>query len=186
MSDSADQCAPAAMAQLAIVGEARKLGVDTLYSEKGHFAAAASWRKWNYFLGIPSAALSAIAGGSILNDKAGLVTGLVALLASALIALSTFLNPSERESQHQRAGVSYGRLRRLIRQFVQIDPFLPQSEDALRARLDELTENVSNLQAEAPAIPAYAYRAAIKEIEVGASDYTESELDSATGPRRTS
>lgn len=169
----------------AIVAEGRKLAVDALYSEKGHFAAARCWRRLNYFLGIPSVVLGATAGASIvsdLGDNSKLAAGMCALLAAALTALNTFLNPAERASQHHRAGVEYGRLRRLIRQFVQINPRQSPEATELRRRLDELTEKVGTVQAEALPIPGYAHRRAYAEIQKGSADYTPKELDTAAGP----
>lgn len=105
----------------AILAEARRLAVDALYSEKGHFEAASAWRARTYWLGIPAALIGATAGATILADMDPAIGGSLALVGAAITALMTFLNPSERASQHHRSGVSYGVLRRALRQFVQID-----------------------------------------------------------------
>jgi hypothetical protein len=165
----------------ATLGEARKLAVDVLYSEKGHFVAAKSWRAWNYRLGVPAALIGAAAGASILGNAPTLIPGLLALLAAALTALITFLNPSERAAQHHRAGVDYARLRRQIRQFVQID-FSAMAEEELRNRLNDLTDRVGTVQGDALPIPAGAHRGAYASIAKGSADYTVAELDAATGP----
>lgn len=160
--------------------EARKLGVDILYSEKGHFAAAASWRAMNYLLGIPAALIGAAAGATILADADPVVAGVLALIGAALTGLMTFLNPSERAQQHQRSGVAYGALRRVVRQFVQID-FQSLSDEKLRERLAEWTERVNTVQGDALPIPKRAHSTAYAEIARGSADYTEKELASATG-----
>ncbi|GEM_PF-945002 len=170
----------AAPDRTAMLAEARKLAVDVLYSEKGHFAAANAWRKRTYWLGIPASLIGAAAGATILASADPVVSGILALVGAAITALMTFLNPSERAAQHQRAGVSYGQLRRRIRQFAQID-MLGTDHAAVRAKLAELTEEVGSTQGEALAIPAAAYRAALKSIEGGTADYTEQELDAAAG-----
>jgi len=167
-------------AREAMLGEARKLAVDVLYSEKGHFTAARSWRAWNYRLGVPAALIGAAAGAAILGDAPALIPGLLALLAAALTALITFLNPSERAAQHHRAGVDYARLRRQIRQFVQID-FSTMNDGAFRDRLDDLTARVGTVQGDALPIPAGAHKGAYASIANGSADYTPSELDAATG-----
>ncbi|RXZ64245.1 SLATT domain-containing protein [Pelagerythrobacter rhizovicinus] len=164
----------------AMLAEARKLAVDVLYSEKGHFAAASAWRRRNYWLGIPAALIGAAAGATILASADPVVSGILALAGAAITALMTFLNPSERAAQHQRAGVAYAQLRRKVRQFAQIDMAGMESA-ALRATLTALTEEVGSTQGEALAIPSAAYRAAMKSIESGSADYTDQELDAATG-----
>ena len=78
------------------------------------------------------------------------------------------------------AGVAYAQLRRKVRQFAQIDMAGMESA-ALRATLTALTEEVGSTQGEALAIPSAAYRAAMKSIESGSADYTDQELDAATG-----
>lgn len=170
----------AAPDRAAMLAEARKLAVDVLYSEKGHFAAASAWRKRNYWLGIPAALIGAAAGATILASADPVVSGILALAGAAITALMTFLNPSERAAQHQRAGVAYAQLRRKVRQFAQIDMAGMESA-ALRTKLAELTEEVGSTQGEALAIPSAAYRAAMKSIESGSVDYTDQELDAATG-----
>lgn len=165
--------------QEAIAEEARKLAVDVLYSEKGHLVAAKYWRFCNYGLGIPSAILGVIAGANILAENAGLVSALLALLASALVALNTFLNPSEHAMRHHKAGTSLARLRRSIRQFVQIDFIEVEEVKHVRSKLEQLTEQVNNTQADSPAIPGMPYRKAKADIEKGTAEYTKVELEQA-------
>ncbi|MFZ4746710.1 MAG: SLATT domain-containing protein [Sphingomonas sp.] len=164
----------------ALLYEARRLAVDVLYSEKGHFAAASAWKSRNYWLGVPAALIGAAAGATILASAPPVFAGLLALTGAAITALMTFLNPSERAAQHQRAGVAYSKLRRKIRQFAQIDVGT-MDVDALRKRLTELTDEVAAVQGDALAIPAHAYAKAIAAIQSGSADYTDAELDAATG-----
>lgn len=165
----------------AMLSEARKLAVDALYSEKGHFAAAARWRATNYWLGVPAALVGAIAGASILADASPVISGILALVGAALTALMTFLNPSERALQHHQTGVDYSCLRRLARQFAQID--FHDTEDAkLRERLTDLTDRLGTIQGDALPIPKYAHKKAYTEISGGSADYSDAELDSAAGP----
>lgn len=161
--------------------EARRLGVDVLYSEKGHFIAAGHWRKVNYFLGIPAAILGVISGATILGDGSSAVAGWAALGSAVLTALNTFLNPSERAAQHQKVGTQYGTTRRLIRQLVQIDAVVGGDAGPLRQQLDELTSKVGDIQGEALPIPGLAYWCAVRSIRRGTADYTPDELNAATG-----
>src|SRR3569623_2261526 len=104
-----DPTGPAADNRAAMMEEGRRLAVDVLYSEKGHFAAASAWRSRNYWLGIPAALIGAAAGAPILASAPAVVAGILALSGAALTALMTFLNPSERAAQHQKAGVAYSK-----------------------------------------------------------------------------
>lgn len=164
----------------AMMVEGRRLAVDVLYSEKGHFAAASAWRSRNYLLGVPAALISAAAGATILASAPAAVGGILALIGAALTALMTFLNPSERAAQHQKAGVAYSRLRRTLRQFVQID-MMAMDAAALRTKLTEFTNEIASVQGEALPIPNRAYQKAIAAINAGSADYTDGELDAATG-----
>ena len=160
--------------------EGRRLAVDALYSEKGHFAAASDWRSRNYWLGIPAALIGVAAGATILASAPAVVAGILALSGAALTALMTFLNPSERAAQHQNAGVAYSKLRRTLRQFVQIDMMVMDAA-ALQAKLADFTNEIASVQGDALPIPNRAYQKAIAAINAGSADYTVGEFDAATG-----
>lgn len=78
----------------AILAEARRLAVDALYSEKGHFESASAWRGRTYGLGIPAALIGATAGATFLAKMDPAIGGSLALVGAAITALMTFLNPS--------------------------------------------------------------------------------------------
>ncbi len=168
-----------------IIEEARNLAVDALFSEKGHFIAAVHWRRWNFRIGCAAAFFGAFAGATIFGGADALIPGLAALTASALAALNTFLNPSDRATQHHAAGVQYGQLRRRLCQFVQIEPPFGTTDDVLRERLGAFTKEVGDIQDAAPPLYARAREQAKKEIDAGYSDYTDAELETVAGkPRR--
>ena len=171
---------PTADNRAAMMEEGRRLAVDVLYSEKGHFAAASAWRSRNYWLGIPAALIGAAAGATILASAPAVVAGILALSGAALTALMTFLNPSERAAQHQKAGVAYSKLRRTLRQFVQID-MMAMDAAALRTKLTDFTNDIAAVQGDALPIPNRAYQQAIAAINSGSADYTADELNAATG-----
>lgn len=92
----------------------------------------------------------------------------------------TFLNPSERASQHHRSGVSSGLVRRALRQFLQIEVGI-MDVSALRSRLSELTKKIGALQSESLSIPSGAHKKAFKSIQGGSAEYTPEELALAGG-----
>lgn len=171
-----------------IVVEGRKLATDVLYSEKAHFAAANRWRYWQFWLGIGSASLAALAGASFLSKVFSpaiqeWLPAVLAFLASLLTTLSTILKPDQIWEKHHSAGVDYGILRRKIRHFVQIDTQASEVDDAsIRETLTKLETEVGVVQKRARPIPGYAHKAAYASIHAGHADYSDTELDAATGP----
>ena len=100
-------------------------------------ASNGAWSK----VRLPAALIGAAAGATIFASAPAVVAGILALIGAALTALMTFLNPSERAAQHQKAGVAYSRLRRTLRQFVQID-MMALDAVALRTKLTEFTDEI--------------------------------------------
>src|SRR6476646_6640458 len=74
-----------------ILQEARRLGVDALYSEKGHFMAARLCKSIGYFIAIPSTISAAAAGAAFFKGKHGELAGWLAVASSALTALGAAL-----------------------------------------------------------------------------------------------
>ncbi len=166
-----------------IVEEARRLAVDVLYSEKGHFVAAKRWATVHLWIGIPSTLIAAAAGASFFAGAGPALPGFLAFMASALSAIATFLDPNGIAARHHRTGVLYGRARRTIRQFVHIDSTLSNDDSELAKQLREITEQVGNIQSESLPIPGFARRQAKAEIDGGSADYTSDELLAAVGER---
>ena len=163
-----------------IQDEAKRLAVDALYSEKGHFAAARIWRRINLALGIPATLLAAAAGATIISGFAAWLPGLLAFSASALSAIITFLNPAKIAGQHHTAGVQYAVLRRRLRQFIQIDVIAADAKDS-SALLTNLTDRLAKVQADSPAIPHFAWNSARHALTDGSAEYTAEELRLASG-----
>lgn len=171
-----------------VVAEARKLAVDVMYSEKGHFAAADRWKHLQFWMGVSAAVLSGLAGASFLAtifppDIQDWLPAALAFIASTITALSVVLKPDQVWEKHHGVGVDYGQMRRKLRHFVQIDCQNDEIDDAaLSGKLDVLTEEVGGIQKRARPIPSYGHSKAKKEIASGHANYEEDELDAATGP----
>jgi hypothetical protein len=88
---------------------AYKFSTHTYRSALAQFYLANKWEKYHLYLGVFSTLFSVLAGTSLLSgsEKYKLVTGLLALVASALIAISTFLNPNRRSQEHYTAATSF-------------------------------------------------------------------------------
>ncbi|NVK36168.1 MAG: SLATT domain-containing protein [Rhodobacteraceae bacterium] len=164
-----------------VTEEARKLTVDVLYSEKGHFAAASFWSKLYFCLGLPAAVLAAAAGAIFFGKSDDLIPGLFAFGAAILTAVTTFLNPQERADKHHLAGIQYSNLRRELRQFVQIELNSEIDSDKKQEKLKKFTKQIHSVQSQSPAIPYFSWKSAKKMLQQGSAEYTDEELDLAAG-----
>jgi len=158
MNDLANECSK----------EGRRIEEDSLLSAKAHFEAAALWGQFHLWLGIPTTVIAAIAGISALKDYPTLA-GLLAMGVAALSALSTFLNPSGRQSAHLLAGNQYLALRNNARIFCSIN--LALSGDDTRAQLIELSDRRNELNAGSPQVSRWAFTRAREGIAAGEAEY---------------
>ncbi|MBX3333702.1 MAG: SLATT domain-containing protein [Nitrospira sp.] len=156
--------------------EAGRIEEDSLYSAKGHFEAARFWGNLHLWLGIPAAALAAIASGTAFKEEV-IIAGILALAASILSAISTFLNPSERSQIHHQAGAKHNSLRNRVRIFREIDLKSGVEQGALVTSLKEMAEERDSLNMSNPQIPKFAFRRARRGIEAGEAIY---QIDSTT------
>lgn len=159
-----------------IVDEAKRIEEDATYSSKSHFEAASFWQRAHYWLGIPSALLSGIAGASALSsmNHHEVIAGVLALIVAVLASLNVFLNPQQKAATHQRAGTDYAALRNNARIFHSVE--CPSHPDAI-ARLKELGDLRDSLNRKAPGISRRFFERARKGIEAGEAQYL---VDKAT------
>ena len=154
-----------------LADECQRIEEDSLHSFKGHYNAAEFWSQLNLLLGLPSAVLGAIAGGTSAADGSqAAVTG-AALLASALVTCMTFLKPGEKADAHKNAGNLYQALRNKTRIFREIDLNEDNAMNELRKKLSDLAERRDELNTTMPTIPRRAYEKAKKDIDSGRATY---------------
>ncbi len=161
-----------------LVREAARLEEDTLYTSKGHYAASEQWRNVHLSVGIPTAALTAIAGLVIVvgpTEALGIpldaVFGLVAVSGAASTAIMTFLGPEKRSTEHHAAGDRYNALKGRARRFREIDIHKTITDDDLSEQLAAMIRERDELNASSPLIPASAFKKARKGIDEGESEY---------------
>jgi hypothetical protein len=152
-----------------IAKEAMRIEEDATYSSKGHYEAAKIWDNVYLWLGIPTAIIAGISGISAFQE-CSFLAGITAVIAAALAATSTFLNPSEKAQAHYTAGSRFNSLKNRARIFREIE--LQDSEmDYLKKRIIELSEERHTANSESPQIPRRAFESARKGIEQGESEY---------------
>ncbi len=156
------------------VREARRIEEDALHSSKGHYAASERWRNVHLWVGVPTAALTAIAGLVIVGGPEEVrgvpldaVFGLVAIAGAVSTAVMTFLGPEKRSTEHRIAGDRYNALKGRARRFREIDALRPHADDELSERLDALVAERDGLNQSSTLIPKSAYEKAKKGIEAG-------------------
>lgn len=162
----------------ALITEAERLEEDTLYTSKGHYSAADWWRRLHLRVGVPTAALTAIAGLVIVAGPAKLfglpvdaAFGAVAIAGAASTAVMTFLGPEKRGTEHHAAGDRYNAIKGRARRFRQIDALGPATDQELSDRLDAMIRERDELNASSPLVPESAHKKAHKAIESGETNY---------------
>jgi hypothetical protein len=165
---------PASKAREEIILEGKRLEETTLYSMKGHHCAARRWNGRNLWLGLPTVIISTIAGGAAFTQASkeifwlGILAGVLSLIVAVLSAITTFLNPNEKENGHFTAAHAFDKLNNEARMFWSIECWRTENTDeVLTARLVSLLERKDKLNSDSPQIPRWAYLEAKKGIEGG-------------------
>jgi hypothetical protein len=156
-----------------IIKEAKRIEEDCLYSGKGHFIAANFWNKFHLWIGIPTAALAAIASATALSqfDNHNVISGILAILVAVLTAIATFLNPNGRANMHLSSGNKYLAVRNIARIFYEVDIHAAESDRELTKNLKKMAKKRDELNQDSPQIPPWAYKKAKKGIERGEAEY---------------
>jgi hypothetical protein len=125
-------------------GDAKRRAVEnelTIVQAQTHnivgmqFAQALLWRFINLLVGLPAAAIAAIAGGLALSGAASsAVVGILSLVSASLVSLQAILGARKRHFTAEHSGNAYLEVRNSARRLQRIDlEGLPHSE--ARARL---------------------------------------------------
>ena len=154
----------------ALRAESKRIEEDTLYSARSHFEAAAMWSRAHYRIGVPTAMLAAIAGGSAIADR-GLLAGIIGLAVTAMSAVGVFLNPSDRANQHHSAGTRFNEIRNQSRVYREIELLSATDALSLVERAKTLSAQRDELNKASPQIPRWAFERARRSIEDGEASY---------------
>lgn len=154
-----------------VKAELARIEEDCEHSAKRHFNASSRWGAYHLWIGIPSAIIAAIAGGSAFSNFAhsNIIAGVLALLSTALTTVLTFVKPSERSEHHKSTGSQYLSLRNKSRIFREIainfdNNNLLQKIEALSSELNELNNSAMNTTRS-------DYKKAKEDIDAGRSHY---------------
>jgi len=150
--------------------EAQRIEEDTEYTAKSHFNAAARWARYHLWIGLPSAIIAAIAGGSAFRGYPT-IAGSLAILSTALITVLTFLKPSERSENHKAVADQCLALRNQSRTFHQIELLECADLGKAKDQLMKLAQRRDALNRSAPAFSPKDYEQAKKEVDEGHTKY---------------
>jgi hypothetical protein len=120
------------------------------FSCKGQFAAASFWSQLHLWLGLPTAALAAVSGGTALAKHTALAAAL-ALAVTVAAAVAAFVNATERHKLHHAAGNEYSKLVRDIRLWRQFEQ--PDLSDAeVLSKIKEFQNERDRLNEQSPQV----------------------------------
>lgn len=143
-------------------------------SQFAHYRSASRYAILARLLGIPSVALSALAGtalfASLQEETASvdlrLALGLISVLAGVLAALQTFLGFGERADRHRATGSAYGAVRREIEQYHAVPP---RTAEAVETMMNRVRERLDAIAEKAPDVPDRTWDKAWKRASQTAS-----------------
>lgn len=153
-----------------ILNELDRIQEDAEFSFKGHYNAGDSWETVNFWIGLSTAFITAIASGLAYNDFP-FSAGLVSMIATATVTTMTFLNPADRAQKHKTAASYYQILRNQARVFKDIEMPNLNDQDAIKNRFLEFVKTRDQLNSLSLIIPRWAYEKAKKDIEEGRATY---------------
>jgi hypothetical protein len=153
-----------------IKSEAERLEALCLLAAERHYAAETPWYHLNYFLGIPSTIIAATAAVTALSNPPTKqwVTAVIALLAAALSALLTFLDPYKHASVHHATARSYEALYHSSGRFLRLELTKDHTDpDVIEKTLGALTNRFDEVLQSSPALPGSAYKTAERNLGTG-------------------
>ena len=143
---------------------ARLLTKDAYILATAHFYRANYWGIVYLIMGMTSIIFSLFAGTSLLYGSEGLekIAGILALISSIIIAVSTFIKPHKQEQDHSRAGSSFISLYYNVRVFCEVETIIRKTEDEeqILSKLRELIEERDEIDKISPRIPKKTWRKA--------------------------
>ena len=149
-----------------------------------HEDSARRIQAWHYGLGVPAALMAALAGTSAVaawqsersSTWLSVLSALIAVAASVLTGVVTFLDLGGRAERHRKAAAGYKRVLRRLEALPPQPVQLTELTPALAGLVKELQSILGSLDAAAPIPPrGIAERASARPIELRSSvEFTQS------------
>lgn len=164
----------------ALADEAKRLEEEALYSHAGHNEEACSSDSWHYWLGIPTALLSAAAGVTSFSSAgagggsiwASLAAGILSFGVAALTGLNTVLDPKGRAADHYRAANAFAVIRDEARYLHRVECKKGRAAQEVETILAALRERFAKLNDQTSIISPKAMARGTAKIKAGHYTYT--------------
>jgi hypothetical protein len=144
---------------------AQSCRTQAVINSRAHYMLSERYDRQRRWLGVPATAITAFVAGFTFAEVQGVavyVIGGLATLGATLIAVQTFLNPTESARRHHAAGIEFGILRR------KLDLLLIRGDGAeILTDLERLYSELDRLASVSPTIPDSVYEKARREIGKG-------------------
>lgn len=136
--------------------QAKDIEEEAAMKAVAHFINGRRWERKNLQIGLPGAVLAGVAGVTAFTTLPGWITGAVAMVAGALSAINTFLNPGDKASSHRSSNATFSAIRRKADMVKDVqaplaDPDDPKAIEALVQTLQELNAEVTKAEQSASA-----------------------------------
>jgi hypothetical protein len=160
-----------------IESELLRIEEDTLHSSKSQYNASDRYSMRHVWLGVPAAALSALAGAASFSGQWEIAAGLISIAVAVLAALQTFMKPAEQAAAHKAAGDQFLALRNDARLMREIKVGLFEDVQEAVTALDVMVKRRNDQNASSPQVARKDFEKAKRGIDGGEARYAVDRQD---------
>ncbi len=137
-------------------------------AQSAHYASADRFRRYNYFVGVPSIIFSSVVGTAIFaglekNSPQAWLVASVSILAAVLAGLQTFLRFSERATDHATAADWFSAVRRDIEEILHL-PI--ECRGKVKVCLDRVRKEMNRAAQDAPELTSKYWKQEARRFRV--------------------
>ncbi|HEY9826674.1 MAG TPA: SLATT domain-containing protein [Stenomitos sp.] len=162
-----------------IRNEAKHIHGASYWAAERHYAAETPWYQANYWLGVPSVILAAIASASAFSNwKSGVAAGILSIAVAVLSSLNTFLNPNKKANAHHSSAKADESLYHAVGYFYRIESLKDGANvTELEKRLTKLSKDLDDLNKNSSELSGRAYRIAEEKIKNNRGEVVKDPVD---------
>lgn len=151
--------------------ELLRIEEDSIHSSKEQYNAGVRYGDYHLRLGVPAAALSAVAGAASFAGQWELAAGFLSVAVAILASLQTFMKPSERAAAHKSAGDQFLALKNDARVLREVRLAIMPSDLEGTVAVEALAKRRNELNAASPQCSRSDFEKARAGIEAGEATY---------------